>query len=595
MNPAHWPAPPRADADGLPPTPSQLARWHEQVEELSVGAIRALSGEADLHYRGRRLHRGRQPLPLFGPHLAPALEHGDDAGSFRGAADGIALRLAHSDAALHRSLCPQPPVERLLFELLEQLRCESLTDAALPGVAHNLRHRFDAWSRAYHRARLNETSRGLLLYTVAQICRARVSGGPVLEDTEGLMESTRAGIVPQLGPDLAGLRRERHDQAAYARHALAIARAVAAMLAHGAEAAGQQAAAAEEDDEEDNPAGFRLLMDFEPPAGEVGPLAQGGAARVVDGAGEAYRVFTRVYDREVAATALVRADALRELRERLDARIARQAVQLPWLVRALQALLARPREDGWHDGQEEGLLDGRRLARLVALPTERRLFRAARQQPLADCAVTLLLDCSASMKEHAEWTAMLADVLARALERIGGRCEVLGFTTGAWNGGRAQRDWQRAGRPARPGRLNELCHMVFKDAATPWRRARPGIAALLKPDLFREGVDGEALQWAAGRLAAQEAERRILVVLSDGCPMDGATRLANDTHYLDRHLQQVAQRIEQQGQIALYGVGVGLDLSPYYAASHVLDLAHAGAGNAVFREVVGVLGGRGRR
>lgn len=594
MTPRHWPELPRADAEGVPPTPPQLARWHEQVEELSAGAIRALSGEADLHYRGRRLHRGRQPLPLFGPHLAPALEQGDDAGSFRGAADGIALRLAHSDAALHRSLCPQPPVERLLFELLEQLRCESLADPAMPGVARNLRHRFDAWSRAYHHARLNETTRGMLLYTVAQISRSRVTGEPVMEETEDLIEGTRADLVPQLGTDLAGLRRQRRDQAAYAQHALAIARAVAAMLAHGAEAAEQQAAEREGEDE-DSAAGFRVLMDFDPPAGEAGRLAQAGDARVLEGASEGYRVFTRAYDREVAATALVRPDALRELRERLDARIARQAVQLPWLVRALQALLARPHTDGWHDGQEEGLLDGRRLARLVALPTERRLFRAARTQPLADCAVTLLLDCSASMKEHAEWTAMLADVLARALERIGARCEVLGFTTGAWNGGRAQRDWQRAGRPVQPGRLNELCHIVFKDAATPWRRARPGIAALLKPDLFREGVDGEALQWAAGRLAAQEAERRIMLVVSDGCPMDGATRLANGTHMLDRHLQQVAQRIEQQGQIALVGVGVGLDLSPYYAASHVLDLAHAGAGNAVFREVVGVLGGRVRR
>lgn len=593
MTPRHWPEPPRTDAAGVPPTPPQLARWHEQVEELSAGAIRALSGQADLHYRGRRLHRGRQPLPLFGPHLAPALEQGDDAGSFRGAADGIALRLAHSDAALHRRLCPQPPVERLLFELLEQLRCESLADPAMPGVARNLRHRFDAWSRAYHHARLNETTRGMLLYTVAQISRSRVTGEPVMEETEDLIEGTRAELMPQLGTDLAGLRRHRHDQAAYAVHALAIARAVAALLALGG--AAEQEDAAGQGEEDDSASAFRVLMDFDPPAGEAGRLAQAGEARVVEGEAEGYRVFTRAYDREVAATALVRAEPLRALRERLDARIARQGVQLPWLVRTLQALLARLRDDGWHDGQEEGLLDGRRLARLVALPTERRLFRAARSQPLADCAVTLLLDCSASMKEHAEWTAMLADVLARALERIGVRCEVLGFTTGAWNGGRAQRDWQRAGRPARPGRLNELCHIVFKDAATPWRRARPGIAALLRPDLFREGVDGEALQWAAGRLAAQEAERRILLVVSDGCPMDGATRLANGTHYLDRHLQQVAQRIEQQGPIALVGVGVGLDLSPYYAASHVLDLAHAGSGNAVFREVVGVLGGRVRR
>jgi cobaltochelatase CobT len=592
MNPAHWPEPPRPDADGTPPTPQQLARWHEQVEELSASAIRALAGDADLHFRGRRLHRGRQPLPLFGPHLVPTLEQGDDAGSFRGAADAIALRLQHSDAALHRSLCPAAPVERLVFELLEQLRCESLADPAMPGVQRNLRHRFHAWSLAYHRSRLTETTRGLLLYTIAQTCRSRVTGEPVLEDTEDLIEGTRADLVPRIGHDLAGLRRHRRDQAAYAVHALAIARCVAEQLAHGAEAAEQESEGVAD---EDHAGGFRLLMDFEPEGDDAGLATASGAGRVVDADALRYAVFTRAYDREVAATTLVRPEPLRVLRERLDARIAAQGVQLPQLVRMLQALLARPQQDGWHDGQEEGLLDGRRLARLIAQPTERRLFRSERWQPLADAAVTLLLDCSASMKAHAEWTAMLADVLARALERLGARCEVLGFTTGAWSGGRAQRDWQRAGRPARPGRLNELSHIVFKDGATPWQRGRAGIAALLRPDLFRESVDGEAVAWAAERLAAQEAERRWLLVVSDGCPMDGATRLANDEQLLDRHLQQVAQRIEQQGQITLLGVGVGLDLSPYYARSHVLDLAHAGAGMGVFREVVQLLARGPRR
>ncbi len=591
--PRHWPLLSDAADASAPPTPQQLARRQERVEELSAAAIRALSGQADLHFRGRRLHHGRRPLPLFGPHLAPALELGDDAGSFRGAADGMALRLVHSDAALHRSLCPAPPIERLVFELLEQLRCEARADTAMPGVAHNLRHRFDAWSRAFHHARLTETTRGLLLYTVAQICRARVTGEAVMEETEDLLEGTRASIVPQLGHALAGLRRCRDDQAAYAVHALSIARDVAAMVqsADGEEAEDGGGG----DDDEGDPATFRLLMTFDRAFEEQAATVATGRSLVLAGAPGGYQVFTRAYDREVAASALVRADQLHALRERLDVRIAQQGVHLPQLVRALQALLAAPQRDGWDSDQEEGMVDGSRLARLVASPTERRLFRTERLLPVADCAFTFLLDCSASMKEHAEWTATLVDVLARALEQIGVATEILGFTTNAWHGGRAQRDWQRAGQPRHPGRLNEVCHLVFKDAATPWRRARPGIAALLKPDLFREGVDGEALQWAAQRLAAQDARRRILMVFSDGCPMDGATRLANDALYLDHHLQDVAQQIEQQGQVELYAVGVGLDLSPYYSTSHVLDLAHATAGNAVFREVVSALGRRGRR
>jgi len=590
VQPAHWP-PPFIAGEGAPePTPQQHARRQERIEELSAAAIRALSDVPDLHYRGRRLYRGRRVLPLFGPHLAPSLER-DDAGSFRGAADGIALRLARSDHTLHRALCPTDPVERLLFELLEQLRCEALPPAGMPGVAHNLRHRFEQWSLAFHHSRLTESTRGLLLYTVAQMCRARVTGEPVLEETEDLLESTRAAIGPLLGHDLAALRRCREDQATYAQHALAIARNVADLVRSATEDEGGDDANSEDIDQ----AKFSLLMDFDREISDTYGTAVAGRSLVLEGSPDGYRVFTRAYDREVATTALVRPELLREYRDKLDARIAEQGVHLSRLARELHAVLAVPVRDGWNSGQEEGLIDGRRLAQLISSPTERRLFRTEREQPLADCAVTLLLDCSASMKQHAEPVAMLVDVLARALEQIGVACEILGFTTGTWNGGRAQRDWLRAGRPPHPGRLNENCLMVVKDAASSWRKSRLGVAALMKADLFREGIDGEAVQWAAQRLEAHEANRKILIVFSDGCPMDGATRLANDALYLDHHLQQVAQDIEQRRAIELYGIGVGLDLSPYYSTSHVLDLANIGTGNAVFREIVDLLARRHRR
>jgi len=204
--------------------------------------------------------------------------------------------------------------------------------------------------------------------------------------------------------------------------------------------------------------------------------------------------------------------------------------------------------------------------------------------------------------------AVLADVLARALEMAGVPCEVLGFTTGAWSGGRAARDWQRASRPRHPGRLNEALHIVFKAAHTPWRRARDGMAALLKADLFREGLDGEAVQWALARQAAWAqaqppsaastmtagaAARRLLLVVSDGSPMDSATHQANDRHYLDHHLRDVVASAQSAGLHSegtrIFGLGVGLDLSPYYARSHVLDLAGGGVGMGVFREVMGML------
>ena len=223
------------------------------------------------------------------------------------------------------------------------------------------------------------------------------------------------------------------------------------------------------------------------------------------------------------------------------------------------------------------------------------MFRVERQEPVADCVVSFLIDCSGSMKQHMESVAMVVDVFVRALEQAGMASEVLGFTTGAWNGGRARRDWQRTGRPLHPGRLNEVCHMVFKDADTPWRRARRDMAALLKADLFREGIDGEAVDWACNRLGARCEARRLLVVLSDGCPMDSATQLANDPYYLDHHLRDVVARREAGGAVRIHGLGVGLDLSPYYRRSHALDLLGSSVSNQVFTEIVGLLAGRGRR
>ncbi|MDA3625687.1 cobalt chelatase [Saccharopolyspora sp. WRP15-2] len=556
------------------------ARHQQRVEELCAAAVRALSGEPNLHFRGRRLHRGHRRLPLHAPHLQPSLD--DDFGSFRGAADGMALRLTHSDAELHRSLHPADPVQRLIFEMLEQFRVEAL--AGLPGVIANLRHRHVQWSLDVHHSGMTETSRGILLYTVAQVCRSRVTGQPVVAETEDLLEATRFDIVPALGKDLTGLRRRRHDQNAYAEHALAIARIVGNMLA-----------AADENDEHDGEdiddhARFPLFLDSDDDFDDTIPQVSTGHSRVLGESEAGYRAFTTAYDRQHAVPALVRAELLRDYRQRLDRCITGQGVNIPRLTRQLKMLLADPARNGWDGGQEEGHVDGRRLAQLIASPTERRLFRTERIEPAANCLVTFLIDCSGSMKEHIESIAVIVDVFARALELAGASSEILGFTTGAWNGGRAMREWHRSGRPAHPGRLNELCHLVFKDADTSWRRARPGIAGLLKADLFREGVDGEAVTWACRRMAGRSEQRRLLIVLSDGSPMDSATNLTNDRHYLDNHLKDVVRREELAGSARICGLGVGLDLSPFYRRSHALDLSR-GPGNDVFREILEMIAG----
>lgn len=560
------------------------AKQQQRVEELCAGAIRALSGEPDLHFRGRHLHRGRQRVPVRAPHLHPSFED-DDFGSFRGAADGMALRLTRSHTDLHRTLCPAEPVERLVFEMLEQFRVESL--ASLQGVIDNLRHRHVRWSLGFHQAGLTETARGLLLYTVAQVARSRVTAQPVVQETEDLLEATRFALAPMLGHDFAALRRHRHDQSAYAEHALAIARTVSGML---------QGAEKDSFDGKDPNSRTAFPLFVDPDEDTVDPIATAatGHSRVLAGAEHGYRVFTTAYDQQHAVSTLVRPAQLKAYREQLDQQIAQHGVNVHRLAREVQLLLAEPAHDGWDGGQEHGHIDGRRLTQLISSPTERRLFRTERVEPVAHCLVTFLIDCSGSMKEHAESVAVIVDVFGQALELAGASSEILGFTTGAWNGGRALRDWRRSGRPHHPGRLNELCHLVFKDADTPWRRARPTIAALLQADLFREGVDGEAVAWACRRMEGRTEQRRLLIVLSDGSPMDTATNLTNDNYYLDNHLKDVVGREEAAGSAQIYGLGVGLDLSPYYGRSHALDLSH-GLGNGLFREVLEMIAGHRRR
>ncbi|MER6876785.1 cobalt chelatase [Amycolatopsis sp. NPDC000673] len=540
--------------------------------------MRAVSGSPDAHFRGGRLHRGTRPVPMPAPHL---LADDEDLQSFRGAADGMALHLSRSDRALHRRLRPDGGVERLLFELLEQFRVESLVPAGFPGITANVRRRHERWSLSAHHSGLTETARGVLIYTVAQVARARITGEPVVEETEDLIEATRAAIAPMLGTQLAGLRRHRTDQAAFAEHAQALAETVAALL---------EPEESEEDEDEAEAAAYALLLDFDDETGsEEGGIAGLGDHKGPVAAGQ-YRVFTTAYDREDRAGPLVRPELLRELRERLDARVAKQGVNVARLARELTAVLAEPERSGWDGAQEEGQIDGRALARLIATPADHRVFRVERTEPVADVLVTFLIDCSGSMKAHRETVAVLVDLFARALDLAGASCEILGFTTGAWHGGRARRDWMRAGRPKHPGRLNERRHLVFKDAATPWRRARRDVAALLKADLFREGIDGEALKWAAERARVCEARRRLVFVLSDGSPMDGATVLANEERYLDRHLVQVADGLERS-ETEVYGIGVGLDLSAYYRRSVALDAAE-GTGFRAFREILDLMARR---
>lgn len=571
----------------------EAARRAARGEALCAATVRALTGDAALHYSGARLCRNMRPLPLHAPHLQTLPGPSDPLTTLRGAADGAALRLRHSDAGLHRRLQPEAPLERLLFEWLEQLRCETFIPPGMPGVARNLRERFEAWSRAMHVTGVADSHVGLLLYTVAQMSWSRLTGHPVVEDTEGLIEATRMAIAPRIGSALAGMRRTRADQAAYAVHARELAADIAGLIRA---AGGEQAHEASRDEEDEKAVrnAFSLFLDFDEQEDDGITLAHSGDSRVLKASAQGYRVFTTRYDRELYAGTLVRRALLTEFRERLDERIVAQAINVPRLARALKAALAVPQRDGWSFGEEHGRIDGRRLAQLVSSPAERRLFRLEKHTLIAESMVTFLIDCSGSMKAQIEAVAMMVDVLSRALDAAGVTNEILGFTTGAWNGGRARTDWLARGRPPYPGRLNEVTHLVFKDAVTSWRRARTDIASLFKADLFREGVDGEAVVWVCDRLRSRTANRRLLIVISDGSPMDAATNQVNDAHYLDHHLREVVAQQQAVGDVEVLGLGVGLDLSPYYRNSLALDLTSP-PDMTLFSRLVDWIGSGGRR
>lgn len=542
--------------------PASLSR----MEAWGGAMLRAVTGDASLQWSGQTLYRGTAPIPQAAAHHSQVPVHQTDQ---RGLLDSMGLRLYWSDQALFQAHLPQDPVERMVFELLEQLRVESLVPEAWPGARENMRQRFVNWCQAFMDSGLTESSLGILLFTVAITAWSRLTGHEIPERMADLVESTRMSMASPLGRHWDRLRRARDRQQQFVESALAVSRWVG------------MAVRAAQDDAPRGAGGprrrssFALPLHFESQSQDGMPVAQSGDSRAWTGTAQSYRVFTREFDREVQAAELIRALQLAQFREQMDEELARSGLlQAGRLARYLQQRLASTQRNGWSFGLEEGHLDGSRLSQLVTDPQQRAIFKDEMQRPVNETAVTILMDCSGSMKTYARPLSLLLDVLGRALEMAGASVEILGFSTQAWNGGRARRRWQRAGQPQFPGRLNERLHIVFKDGARPWRHARHGIAALRKPDIFREGIDGEAVEWACQRLRAKAAQRRILLVISDGCPMDTATHQANDEHYLDQHLRQVLAAQERMGGMKVCALGVGLDLGVFYRQRLAVDLQH---------------------
>jgi len=542
-----------------------------RIERHTAASLRALGQEALAEYKANRVLIGSNPLRFASPYLVSDVRESTLIQA-RGIADGLALRLRFSDAALHRQLQPQSSFARVVFDILEQLRCESLADASLAGVRSNLDEAFDSWCSTSRINGFAESDLGILLYTLIHMVRSRLIRNIDNEDVAALIEATRANIAPLIGTPFYHLPKARFDQRNYAAYAIEIAQTLAELVEF------------EEDDENVTapigPRVFALPPDWEEPPEEDqqsdgGPTVettQDRSERDLADIGD-YHVFTRELDCITSGSDLYRETLLRESRKHLDQLIAAQSVSISRLALRLQKLFATLEPSDWFFGQEEGWLDARRLSQLVTNPSYRQVFYQQRHVPESDVVVSFLVDTSGSMKsQRYEAVAVLVDTYARALELAGIRVEILGYTTASWNGGRVMQQWRAAGMPEAPGRLSELQHIVYKDANATWRNSRYSIAAMLKTFHYREAIDGEALLWAWERLLARPEAERYLVMISDGSPMDAATANANRDEFLLDHLVSAASHIDQRSPVHLGCISIDLDTSFFITNSIDADL-----------------------
>lgn len=543
------------------------------AERNGAAVIRALGQSPTAEYRARQLEVDEKAVGVSTPYLQAKL---DDAGTLptkdviaRGVFDAIGLRLRFSDAVIHAKNEPDDLVARIVFDMAEQLRCESLVPGSLPGVKHNTQMAFVEWGRS---ERLSSTAIGLLLFTVMHVVRSRLIAPIDDELIEDQIEATRFTLATEIGSDVRAMSHTTHDQVAFAVHALSLANTIAGMVSESTETASDATTAAAE-----------LFVppewaDVDPDDGEVivGGLTTPNEhvdADTLDTAG-GYRVFTRAHDVEHIGQQLYPTDKLRELRGSLDEQIAAQSVSPFTLARRLQRLFIGLERDGWRSGEDEGVLDGARLAQIVANPMNHSVFRQERFRPVAPAAVSFLIDNSGSMKRQRHQTVtVLVDTLARALDLAGATSEILGFTTNAWNGGEPLREWRRSGEPDNPGRVAEASHIIYKDADTPWNRSRLSVAAMMRTQHFREGIDGEAIVWAYKRLLARPEPQKFLVVFSDGAPMEAATLNANGEGYLETHLRRVTRHIERERTVRLGAVTIDQSVDIVFNNSVHMDLS----------------------
>ena len=573
-----------ADPDSLEQDGAQRTR--QRLESTLTAAIRTLAKDQELTvgFGGREARV--QATGCFLPPL-PANPGVTDWAVARGQADGIALYLRHRDAATEDRLRPHNPAAAEAFMLMQRCRCDALGVRRFRGVAANLdaallaaltRHGVDGGTQA-----------NLLPVRPALTGMFRhLFGVPVTALDHGQILPWRAWLEGKAPEDVNRLARSLEDALAFSAAAATLAPLVAGLLADGLAARPAPVVRHRRDDEALRPA--EMDVEVTDNRQDQVPFSTPFDIKREQDASP-YRVYTRRYDRIVDAGALAPMAELERLYAQLQVDMSVQRGTITRLANRLQRAILAQQRRSWDFDQEEGLLDTAKLDRVVVNPGTALSFKVDREGRFRDTAVTLLIDNSGSMRGASiQMAATAADIVAQALERCGVAVEILGFTTSDWRGGRPAADWARHGRPPEPGRLNALRHIVYKRADRPGRRQRFVLAAMLQPAILRENVDGEALLWAWGRLAARPEDRKVLMVISDGAPNDAATLAANGPGYLDRHLRAVIAELERQPGLELCAIGIGHSVDHYYRRAITLDDA-TGLGSAMVRQLADLFDG----
>ncbi|MBB97222.1 MAG: cobaltochelatase subunit CobT [Rhodobacteraceae bacterium] len=522
----------------------------------------------------------------------------------RGTADALAMNRKYHDAGVHARYAPPGDMARDLYEAMETARCEAMGARDMPGTAGNIDAKIghEAARRGYDQIR--QASDAPLPVAAGYLIRHLATGRPLPSGAQNVMDLWRGFIEEQASDTLENVQDMLSDQAAFSR----LARQVISDLGYGdqlgddpdSQDENQEDQAEEQSQDEDQPdstgqddqdddqaeanpeqsqdeqqdaAEAQVSMDemADQELGEEAEMPDGEAPLEppppppVSEADPDYKVYMSDHDEEIAAEDLAEPAELERLRAYLDQQLDPLKGAVSRLANKLQRRLQAQQNRSWEFDREEGILDAGRLARVVAQPTTPLSFKVEKDTEFRDTVVTLLLDNSGSMRGRPiSIAAICADVLARTLERCNVKVEILGFTTRAWKGGQAREAWLNDGRPQQPGRLNDLRHIIYKGADAPWRRARPNLGLMMKEGLLKENIDGEALEWAHRRMLGRREQRKILMVISDGAPVDDSTLSVNPANYLEKHLRDVIAMVEKRKMVELLAIGIGHDVTRYY-------------------------------